>query len=99
VIASELAHKLRQNERAGVTLSAEMPAIMAELAEPETDADAEAAAIGALGEPEPPEPPDEARRSAATASPEPPGALARQTLPGGSHAPAERKDSERKDSE
>jgi len=38
VIAAELAHKLKRNEQAGVALSGEMPAIMAELAEPgETD--------------------------------------------------------------
>jgi predicted PurR-regulated permease PerM len=52
VIAAELAHKLRANERTGVTLSAEIPAIMTELAEVEIRAETEAE-IGALGEPEP----------------------------------------------
>jgi predicted PurR-regulated permease PerM len=40
VIAAELAHKLRRNEQAGVALSAEMPAVVADLAEAGADAPA-----------------------------------------------------------
>jgi predicted PurR-regulated permease PerM len=38
VIAAQLAHKLKRNEQAGITLSGEMPAIMAELADAEAEA-------------------------------------------------------------
>jgi hypothetical protein len=37
VIAGELAHKLKQNEKTGSSLTAEMPAIMTEFAEPPSD--------------------------------------------------------------
>jgi putative heme transporter len=40
VIAAELAHKLRENERAGAALTAEMPAIVAEVAEAAAEATA-----------------------------------------------------------
>ena len=59
VIAAELAHKLRDNERAGASLSTEMPAIVAEIAQAEAgarNAADPAGVLGALGEPEPPEP-------------------------------------------
>jgi predicted PurR-regulated permease PerM len=49
VIAAELAHKLRQNERTGLALTGELPAIMTEIAGDD------AGMLGALGEPEPPE--------------------------------------------
>jgi predicted PurR-regulated permease PerM len=41
VIAAELAHRLRQNERTGATLTAELPAVLAELADREPGAPAD----------------------------------------------------------
>ncbi|HEY0480107.1 MAG TPA: AI-2E family transporter [Kofleriaceae bacterium] len=52
VIAAELAHKLRQNERTGAALSAEMPAIASDLVDvAEAAATAEAAAEAAAATP------------------------------------------------
>ena len=50
VIAAELAHKLRKNEQSGQALSAELPAIVADLASPEEAKAAAEAAIEAAAE-------------------------------------------------
>jgi predicted PurR-regulated permease PerM len=63
VIAGELAYKLRQNERIGATLSAELPAVLAELAKREASEAGEPAAPDPGAEPDgrgAPEPADPA---------------------------------------